>query len=76
MTAALGIAADAGNHRGNLGRDRQMRDGADLDALAGKALQWALAGAVDLVQRRLPDGSCAYLAIRRQRQPTPRRATR
>lgn len=51
-------------HRGLLARDRAMPKAHDLDVLGAAAWHAHTAGRVSLVQRRIDDGVCAYLAIR------------
>ncbi len=59
-------------HRGLLARDRAMPKAHEIDMLGAAAWQSCTAGRVALVQRRIGDGVCAYLAIRTGgRSPRP-----
>jgi hypothetical protein len=57
-------------HYGILMRDRQtaphgtMRKGTQLDNLANAVMAAADGGAVKLVQRRIDEGMCQYLAVK------------
>lgn len=51
-------------HRGLLARDRAMPKAHEIDMLGTAAWQSCAAGRVALVQRRIGEGVCAYLAIR------------
>jgi hypothetical protein len=53
--------------RVSLARDRGGKKQSAVIAAADEAWQAALAGRVDLLQRRRPDGTTEYLARRRRR---------
>lgn len=54
-------------HTGNLQADRQTKlpVATTIDGIARVAYQASQAGVVDLVQRRVSDGVCAYEAVMR-----------